>query len=985
MKKRKYSLEFEITVRQKSPIESTEVMPVRLEGIDIGKYTEGKALDVSSLFLVRLDGKGRRCIFDPEPKGEMRYRIPARFDPDYEGGGLCFSPRKGSLVFVAPFSPEKQNYSLYFNPLSDKNENFSAPALVGDGDSFIQQTGHLQTDSVAIPFYCGTKMFGHKGLCISSGTTEKNYFFQIPENGLDKDLIYCGEIRDSTGHAVSGIATFHDMENRGISDIIAGKASDGRIYLYKNNGTNEKPVFDSPRPLLLEDGKPLTVIPFLKDIVDNVYREDGSVNPIYPAMRALRIHGGAIHVYCVPRWFSFPENKKEGLLVGVQNRTLFFEKTQKGFKPGKWLLDKNHEPLMTGRMICPADVNGDDRMELIGGDHIWKIRFFRHATFHKGAPVFEEFSSWRTEPPLYRVAPFCSADIPGELLCGTFSGNVLQMDFCIRKRKAVVEKQRFLTMKNASFGHYMAPLEYVDMNNDGIKDIISGDINGGLYFCRNTGTNRNPFFRADVQLEDSEGPIKIHGGPDPICGSDGYSKPTAAALSSSGRMDLLVGSGFGKIFYYKNRRTGRNGMPFFWKGEILKDDKGNEIGCHHMSAVACGKLFDGDAYDLVVGGSGPIHGHPDADTDQDSWVRYYKGKRLKDGRVVFSPYSALKCNDDKFFCYRPRPVFHRINGKNVMLLNFFIYRPDEKSEDKMLFDGTYPRPLLKGTEPFIPSDIRFASLSQGDPVVMFGTCQAVSYVFREAFILNGGYMKATAVFKRNGRKILSGKKAERLLPVPVKTTYHIPYSSDIALSNIPNGALCLGNFKALSTIPDFPQEANAGWEKRIRFHMAHNGKEFCMRLICPEPETERLVGISKYNNSFANQSDDAVLINIRKSLSCTFSYVFHLTSHGFLTEYIVDNKTGFVIEAFHGKRFITAGASGEIRKNQCFYSLNIPLKKIGLLNGFLLNVVRLRRLYADMPVKDRLPPHEQQLMWKIEWNNNWSWIIPEYKNKRNIQ
>ena len=890
MMKRKYAIEFEMTVKQTSPLAEAAFMPVRLNGVDAFKRGSDLSLDLTSLYLVRLDKKGDFCVFDPDAKGEKRYAVPARFDTDNEGAALCVKPRRGDLVFVAPFLPEKQSYRLYFNAISKGKENHAAPFLIGDGDSFIQEEGILQTDSVAIPFSYGNSMFGQNGLCISSGTTGKNYFFRTSGRGADKHFISCGEIKDCNGHTVSGIATFHDQGKRGISDIIAGCASDGRIYFYKNTGSNESPVFAGPEALTLEDGTPMTVIPFLTDIVDKVYREDGSVNPIYPKMKALRVHGGAIHVYTVPRWFSFKDCKKEGLLVGVQDRTLFFEKTPKGFKAGKWILDKKGKPLMTGRMICPADLNNDGQMELIGGDHIWKIRFFRYAAFHKGSPVFEEFSSWKPEPPIYRMTPFYSPEMPGKILCGTFSGNILQMDFRFKKEKPFIGKSRFLTMKHAPFGHYMAPLEYVDMNEDGVKDIISGDINGGLYFARNTGTNRNPFFATDVQLEDSDGPIKIHGGPDPVCGSDGYSKPTAAKLTSSGRMDLLAGSGFGKIFFYRNKGVNKNGIPVFVKGEILKDSKGKEIGCHHMSSVAYGNLFgQEEGHDLVVGGSGPIHGHPDADTDTDTWLRHYQGKSDKNGRIVFAPYNALRCNDDKLFCYRPRPAFHHVNGKNTLLLNSLIYHPDKKSLENFIFGGTYPCPLLRGIEKFIPSDIRFALLTENDPIVTYGTCQAISYVFREAFILNGGYMNAAAVFKKSDMVISSGKKRiAQIKSVIQKKIYNIPYSKDTGLLNIPQNALCFSNFRTLSRIPDLPVESNADRKDKIKFYLVHGKKELCIRLVCPEPETERLLNIGKNNNSFANQSDDALFIKINKSSSGVLEYVFHITSRGLLTEYTVD-------------------------------------------------------------------------------------------------
>ena len=94
-----------------------------------------------------------------------------------------------------------------------------------------------------------------------------------------------------------------------------------------------------------------------------------------------------------------------------------------------------------------------------------------------------------------------------------------------------------------------------------------------------------------------------------------------------------------------------------------------------------------------------------------------------------------------------------------------------------------------------------------------------------------------------------------------------------------------------------------------------------------------------------------------------------------LTEYTVDRRSGLIRGPFRAGKNVPVKVFSEIRKNECFYSLNIPLEKFGSPERLFLNVMRLRKLYADFPKKGKLPPHEQQIVWNIEWDDNRAEIV----------
>jgi hypothetical protein len=97
---------------------------------------------------------------------------------------------------------------------------------------------------------------------------------------------------------------------------------------------------------------------------------------------------------------------------------------------------------------------------------------------------------------------------------------------------------------NFDCGSYSVPW-VVDWNNDGKKDVLCGDSNGRVQYLENVGTDANPQFTTSVYLQDGVSVL------DP--GST--VSPCVIDFNRDGKKDLLVGETYGNVFFYENKGT----------------------------------------------------------------------------------------------------------------------------------------------------------------------------------------------------------------------------------------------------------------------------------------------------------------------------------------------------------------------------------------------------------------------------------------------
>ncbi len=105
--------------------------------------------------------------------------------------------------------------------------------------------------------------------------------------------------------------------------------------------------------------------------------------------------------------------------------------------------------------------------------------------------------------------------------------------------------------KNIDVGHFASP-QIIDLNRDGLNDLIVGEQDGTINYFQNTGTPTNPDFSSIPTITKLGGiDVEI-----PCC--TGYS--TAFVFDSiPGTYSLLVGSQRGTIYYFTNMEGNLNG------------------------------------------------------------------------------------------------------------------------------------------------------------------------------------------------------------------------------------------------------------------------------------------------------------------------------------------------------------------------------------------------------------------------------------------
>jgi len=124
----------------------------------------------------------------------------------------------------------------------------------------------------------------------------------------------------------------------------------------------------------------------------------------------------------------------------------------------------------------------------------------------------------------------------------------------------------FLRMGGATFdcGSSSMP-EIVDWNNDGRKDVLCGELNGRIFILINTGTSADPAFDSMAYIPNGTGLIDV----------GASSSPCVADWDRDGRKDLLAGESGGRVFLFLNKGTDEdpvfNGFLYLLAGGMILD------------------------------------------------------------------------------------------------------------------------------------------------------------------------------------------------------------------------------------------------------------------------------------------------------------------------------------------------------------------------------------------------------------------------------
>jgi hypothetical protein len=155
----------------------------------------------------------------------------------------------------------------------------------------------------------------------------------------------------------------------------------------------------------------------------------------------------------------------------------------------------------------------------------------------------------------------------------------------------VLTTTQYFNIKENSFS---APF-IIDLNQDGLNDIVCGGRLGKLNYYQNTGTAANANFSSTPTITNLGGVNTV----DPNFSSSGYSVPWF--FTHNGKLELFVGSYSGKVYHYTDIYDGANNIePLFnWVTGVVGFFKDGV-----RSAVAVGN-FNTDLYpDMIYGNLG---------------------------------------------------------------------------------------------------------------------------------------------------------------------------------------------------------------------------------------------------------------------------------------------------------------------------------------------------------------------------------------------
>jgi len=986
---RPYRLDMELQVEQEA-VGCGDLIPAALDGFKLN-IIENKAVAPDSMVLVRYDDKGQPIVFDHQKKGEEALKITFRFDPDYQGSALPFAAEKGALVFPAPFQPRKQFYSIYFDTCAPDKAAGEYMGLIGDGDIFTQKKGNLSVPAMSHPALYGEKLFGKKGMVVGSSYRMGIYFFEeIDTNGRCPGFINRGRLKDSRGNIIWGIPAIHDVNKDGLLDLVVGR-NDGTLCWHKNTGSNERPVFAGPESLRETDGHPLDLKKYLGDKEIIFQLADGTINKRYPRAPVILTHGGETHIYTVPQFVDWSGQGRDDLLIGAAGFLLHFEHTESGYKKGKFLKDEKGEilrcePISAFPAVC--DWDGDGRLDILVGSFHGFVYYLQNAGMKDGAPVFRNKGKLKIDKESGCSFPLAAAESGHNL--GLFVGNSHgEIKHYARvgtteTGEPVLGNGEYIQAYNAWVSRDMPVAQYTDMDGDGRNDLLSGDIRGGMFLYKNLGTTKNPIFTSACHLRDENGPIKIEGGPDPIEVNDGYSKPVAADISGDGRPDILVGTGFGKIIFYRNLGLDKEGIPCFEKGKALNDAEGNEIRCHHMSAVGFGD-WDGDGVpDLIVSGQKNVHAMEDDDPDPETQVRWYRGIR-KGKRLEFMPYIPLEAEGDKEFCYRPiPPLIDEWEGKKALYTGNIIYRPaaGKGHPERVEYVRWLPPRLARDRESIITAYFTISSLGENDPLIVQGSCVGSVFAFRKTFVLNRGYLRAAG-------RLTSARSADGGLEVAI----NLPVSQPSPAISCP-GKVIVKEYK-IPFVAGGPEGGNSidekYWSKIPVYHdfkdsqgnkipagqdlsaaIAYDKNDLSMLIKVNEPLMARLLTTVQHDNG-PIEGEDHVMLAVDPGVNSELYYGWWINAAGFKKEINIELRSGETVGPWRcgGKEQVKIKAW----QTDSSYAIQvqIPFIKLGAIprqnDCWLIDIRRYRALYAN-----EIRATEQRLCNNYSWsggNNGW--------------
>jgi len=382
----------------------------------------------------------------------------------------------------------------------------------------------------------GESLFGGPtaGITISfrnTGTIKKPVF--TLDNSLSSGIADIG---------LNAYPTFADLDNDGDYDLLFGRDLQSLVY-YKNTGTKENPTWTTSSALFSSvETKTYWKQPVF---VDLDYDNDFDL-----------VYGTADGILYVYRNVGTPS-------------TPSFQYYADYFKITK--LNGN------GASVSLVDFDNDGDQDLLSGIWTGKFIYFRNdgtkeiPKFNNVTSAFSNFSVGTYSTPVFVDIDF---DNDFDIVSGAFNGQVF---LYINNNGTFSQNTNMFS--SIDVGHSSIP-SFADLDNDGDLDLLVGAETGSsVKYFTNDGNNNfeeNTTMFSGVDFPD-------------------YGRPVLADVDNDNDFDLVIGDGWGKVYFYRN--DGNETSPVWVRNDNLFE--GIESKQHTHPGFAD---LDGDTRkDMIIG------------------------------------------------------------------------------------------------------------------------------------------------------------------------------------------------------------------------------------------------------------------------------------------------------------------------------------------------------------------------------------------------
>jgi hypothetical protein len=521
----------------------------------------------------------------------------------------------------------------------------------------------------------------------------KNSVFEKP---VDFPAPTAKEIHPAEGNIRANQWKVVDYDSNGVNDLIVGigfwgeygwdNAYDsngqwtngplhGYIYLLKNKGTNENPVYENPIQLEDTDGAPMDVF--------------GRPSP---------------------NFVDFNGDQKPDIICGeFRDGFTFFENVgtlqSPLFKPGVPLTHGDKKILMDLCMITPVayDYNGDGWMDLIVGDEDGRVAIVEHTgKVIDGMPLFMEpryFRQYAAEVKFGALATPVGFDWDGDGLDDILAGNTAGQIAFIKNLGGSPAKwdAPMLLEANGEIIHIQAgpsgsiqgpaeakwgytTLSVADWDHDGLPDLIVNSIWGKIIWYENMGTRTKPLLAAAKPIEvewEGKAPKPEWNWWNPegkALVTQWRTTPVATDWTGDGLTDLVMLDHEGFLALYRREKRGDKLvlMPgervFRMEGEEsplrLNDGTAGKSGRRKISVVD----FDGDGRrDIILNSQN---------------ATFYRNMGSKNGITRFKDMGLM--DERKLAGHSSSPTMIKFSKESAPVLligaedGYFYYKPTHK-------------------------------------------------------------------------------------------------------------------------------------------------------------------------------------------------------------------------------------------------------------------------------------------------------------------